>query len=201
VNAAPGPKPGVSPLSTRFETEAFPHTDALMRTALRMTRNRSDAEDLVSETMLKAFRAFDRFEPGSNIRAWLFKIMTNLFINRYRKQVRAPKETSIDDLQEFVLFREMTDHGKYDPERPDSKVFSDLFASTVQAEIDQLPDEFRDVAVLAILEDFSYQDIAQMLGLELGTVKSRLFRGRKLLQSRLADSAREMGLLKSSPKP
>jgi RNA polymerase sigma-70 factor (ECF subfamily) len=198
VKETPGKRTAAAGPAKAFEEQALPHTDALLRTALRMTRNQADAEDLVSETMLKAFRFFDRFEQGSNIRAWLFKIMTNLYINRYRKQARAPQEVSIDELEEFSLFRQMTDHG-YDPGRPDSRVFGEKLAQAVNREIDSLPDEFRTVAVLALLEGFSYQEIADIAGLELGTVKSRLFRGRKLLQKKLAEFAEQAGLLKSRP--
>lgn len=198
MNEPPRSESDPALLTSRFEKEALPHTDALLRTALRLTRNRADAEDLVSETMLKAFRFYDRFEQGSHIRAWLFKIMINLHINRYRKQTRSPREVSLDDLEEFSLYRQMTDHGAYDPNRPDQQVFSDLFAGAVKHEIEELPEEFRTVAVLAILEGFSYQEIAEMLDLELGTVKSRLFRGRKILQKTLADHAQAAGLLKSS---
>jgi RNA polymerase sigma-70 factor (ECF subfamily) len=187
-------------LARLFEEQAMPHTDALYRTALRMTRNSADAEDLVQEAMLKAFRFFHRYEQGTNIRAWLFKIMTNLFINRYRKKTRSPAELSIDDMEEFVLFRQMTSTGTYDPDRPDDQVFGELFADKVKEEIENLPDEFRTVALLSILEGFSYQEIAEIAGLQLGTVKSRLFRGRKILQSRLAEYARQSGYTSSSPE-
>jgi len=183
-------------LAKLFEEHAIPHTDTLLRTALRMTRNQSDAEDLVQETMLKAFRFFNRFEQGTNIRAWLFKIMTNLYINRYRTKTRKPAEVSIDEMEDFALFRQMTEEGAYDPVRPDEKVFGDIFTEQVIAEIDSLPDEFRTVAVLSFVEGFSYQEIAEIAGLQLGTVKSRLFRGRKILQNKLADQARKAGLLR-----
>lgn len=195
-------KPEASPdsadLSRLFEEQAIPHTDALLRTALRMTRNAADADDLVQETMLKAYRFYGRFEQGTHIRAWLFKIMTNLYINRYRKQKRSPQELSIDDMEDFVLYNQMTQDGAYNSEQPDAQVFGDLFADRVREEINELPEEFRTVAVLAILEGFSYQEIAEIASLQLGTVKSRLFRGRKILQNRLADYARKEGLLKEA---
>jgi RNA polymerase sigma-70 factor (ECF subfamily) len=112
--------------------------------------------------------------------------------------VRTPQELSIDEMEDFVLFHQMTNSGTYDPERPDESVFGALFADRVQAEIDLLPDEFRTVAVLAILEGFSYQEIVEIAGLQLGTVKSRLFRARKILQNRLAEHAREAGWLRES---
>ena len=193
----PVPSDDRAALTRLFEEQAMPHTDAMYRTALRMTRNTLDAEDLVQEAMLKAYRFFHRYEQGTNIRAWLFKIMTNLYINRYRKKSRAPHEVSIDEMEDFALFKQMTTDGSYDPDRPDDSVFSELFADKVKEEIDRLPDEFRTVAVLSILESFSYQEIADIAGLQLGTVKSRLFRGRRILQSRLAEHARQAGYLKS----
>jgi len=196
VTAESNAGPNQAELARLFEEQALPHTDALYRTALRMTRNAADAEDLVQEAMLKAFRFFARFEQGTNIRAWLFKIMTNLYINRYRKKTRSPQELSIDEMEDFVLFRQMSDDGSYDPSQPDEQVFGELFADRVREEIDKLPDEFRTVAVLAIIEGFSYQEIAEIAGLQLGTVKSRLFRGRKILQNRLADYARQAGYRK-----
>lgn len=192
----PGPVTDKAELSRLFEEQAIPHTDALYRTALRMTRNRSDAEDLVQEAMLKAFRFFHRFEQGTNIRAWLFKIMTNLYINRYRKQTRTPVELSIDEMEDFALFHHMTEDGAYDPFRPDENVFGKLFTERVMQAIEDLPEEFRTVAVLSFVEGFSYQEIADIAGLQLGTVKSRLFRGRKMLQGKLAEEARKAGLLR-----
>lgn len=185
-------------LSRLFEEQAIPQTDTLLRAALRMTRNRADAEDLVQDAMLKAYRFFDRFEQGTNIRAWLFKIMMNLYINRYRKQHREPGELSIDELEDFALFHLMTEAGAYDPARPDEKVFGDMFTEQVIREIENLPDEFRAVAVLSFLEGFSYHEIADIAGLQLGTVKSRLYRGRKILQTKLAEQARKAGLLREA---
>lgn len=185
-------------LTRLFEEQAIPHTEALLRTANRMTRNAADAGDLVQETMLKAYRFFGRFEQDTNIRAWLFKIMTNLYINRYRKEKRSPRQLSIDDMEDFVLYSQMTENSAYDPDQPDTRVFADLFADRVREEIDDLPEEFRTVAVLAIMEGFSYQEIAEIAGLHLGTVKSRLFRGRKILQNRLAEYARKKGYLKEA---
>jgi RNA polymerase sigma-70 factor (ECF subfamily) len=180
----------------QFETQVLPQTDALYRTALRMTRNRDDAEDLVGETVLKAYRFFHRFEQGTNLRAWLFRIMTNLYINRYRKAARTPREVSIDAMEDFTLYHAMSQAGVYDPARPDEAVFGQILSDRVGQAIDELPEEFRPVAVLAILEGFSYQEIAEMVGLPLGTVKSRLFRARKILQNRLVEYARQTGLLR-----
>jgi RNA polymerase sigma-70 factor (ECF subfamily) len=198
VTQSPQASPNSEELTRLFEAQAIPHTDALLRTALRMTRNPADADDLVQETMLKAYRFFGRFEQDTNIRAWLFKIMTNLYINRYRKEKRTPRQLSIDDMEDFVLYNQMTESRAYDPDQPDTRVFADLFADRVREEIDALPEEFKTVALLAIMEGFSYQEIAEIAGLELGTVKSRLFRGRKILQVRLAEYARKEGYLKEA---
>jgi len=155
-----------------FEVQALPHMDALLRTALRMTKNENDAQDLVQETMIKSYRFWDKFEPGSNCRAWLFKIMTNIFINDYRSKSR-------------------------DPEK---ELFAKVFDDDVKRAVENLPDDFRLVVVLSFLEGFSYQEIAEIADLQLGTVKSRLHRGRKLLQKELYDYAVKNGYIKESAK-
>lgn len=198
MTQSPQASPSSDELTRLFEEQAIPHTDALLRTAVRMTRNAADADDLVQETMLKAYRFFGRFEQNTNIRAWLFKIMTNLYINRYRKEKRTPRQLSIDEMEDFVLYNQMTENRAYDPDQPDTRVFADMFAGRVKEEIDALPEEFKTVAVLAIMEGFSYQEIAEIAGLQLGTVKSRLFRGRKILQGRLAEYARSEGYLREA---
>jgi RNA polymerase sigma-70 factor (ECF subfamily) len=179
-----------------FQEAAIPHTDALLRTALRMTRNRSDAEDLVQETFLKAYRFFDRFERGTNIRAWLFKIMTNLFINSYRDRAKRPEETSFDEMEEFSLYSKMTDGAKKDGTNPEKELFDKLYTDEVQKVLDRLPEEFRMAVMLNFVEGFSYQEIAEILGIELGTVKSRLHRGRKMLQQGLWEHAKKAGYVK-----
>jgi RNA polymerase sigma-70 factor (ECF subfamily) len=179
-----------------FSELAIPHTDALLRTALRMTRNQADAEDLVQETFLKAYRFFDRFERGTNIRAWLFKIMTNLFINSYRDRARRPEETSFDEMEEFSLYSKMVEEGQKDGTNPEKELFDKLYSDEVQKMLDRLPEEFRMAVMLNFVEGFSYQEIAEILGIELGTVKSRLHRGRRMLQQGLWEYGKKAGYVK-----
>jgi RNA polymerase sigma-70 factor (ECF subfamily) len=167
-----------------FEEVALVHADALLRTALRMTKNESDSEDLVQETMLKAYRFFDRFERGSNIKAWLFKIMTNIFINNYRQKSRKPSSVSYEDIDDNFLYHQL-ENSKSKGVDPEEILFAKLIDSDVRKAIDELPEDFRMVVVLAFLEEFSYEEIAEIADIQLGTVKSRLHRARKLLQKSL----------------
>jgi RNA polymerase sigma-70 factor (ECF subfamily) len=178
-----------------FEHEALPHMDALYRTALRMTKNQSDAQDLVQDAFVRAYRNWDRFEPGSNCRAWLFKIMTNIFINEYRSKARTPVSVNVDDIDENFLYGQLADTGaEQDPER---ELFAKILDDDVRKAIEELPDDFRLVVVLSFLDGFSYQEIADITDLQLGTVKSRLHRGRKLLQKRLFDYAVKNGYVRT----
>jgi len=181
-----------------FESEALPHMDALLRTALRMTKNQSDAEDLVQETMVKAYRFWDKFEPGSNCRAWLFKIMTNIFINNYRSKSRTPVSVNVDDIDDDFLYGQLADLPP--GEDPEHRLFAKIFDDDVKKAIEELPDDFRLVVVLSFLEGFSYQEIADIADLQLGTVKSRLHRGRKLLQKQLYEYAVKNGYIKGVAK-
>jgi RNA polymerase sigma-70 factor (ECF subfamily) len=177
-----------------FEAEALPHMDAMLRTALRMTKDGSDAEDLVQETYAKAYRFWDRFEPGSNCRAWLFKIMTNIFINEYRSKSRSPVAASIEDIDDSYLYGQLA--GMEPAENPEQKLFAKILDNDVRKAIENLPDDFKLVAVLSFLEGFSYQEIAEIADLQLGTVKSRMHRGRKLLQKQLYNYAVTNGYIK-----
>ncbi len=181
-----------------FETEALPHMDALYRTALRMTKNQNDAEDLVQEAYVKAYRFWDKFEPGSNCRAWLFKIMTNIFINDYRSKSRTPVSVNVDDIDDNFLYGQLANLGPED--NPERRLFSKIFDDDIKKAIEELPDDFRLVVVLSFLEGFSYQEIADIADLQLGTVKSRLHRGRKLLQKQLFDYAIRNGYIKDTAK-
>ena len=181
-----------------FEAEALPHMDALYRTALRLAKNQSDAEDLVQEAFAKAYRFWDKFELGSNCRAWLFKIMTNIFINEYRSKSRSPLQANIDDIDDNYLYGQLASSEM--TENPEQTLFSKLFDDDVKKAIENLPDDFRLVAVLSFLEGFSYQEIAEIADLQLGTVKSRLHRGRKLLQKQLFDYAVRNGYIKEKAK-
>jgi RNA polymerase sigma-70 factor, ECF subfamily len=181
-----------------FEREALPHMDALYRTALRMTKNQNDAEDLVQEAYVKAYRFWDKFEPGSNCRAWLFKIMTNIFINDYRSKSRTPVSVNVDDIDDNFLYGQLANLGPED--NPERRLFAKIFDDDIKKAIEELPDDFRLVVVLSFLEGFSYQEIADIADLQLGTVKSRLHRGRKLLQKQLYDYATRNGYIKDAAK-
>ena len=175
-----------------FEALALRHVDALYAAGLRLTRNERDAEDLVQDALLRAFRFFGRFERGTNIKAWLFKILTNTFINKYRRSV---KERSIvdgpeqDTVQAQVSSRETSDQAG-DPER---WFFDRLLSDDVLKAVDALPIDFRMVVILADLQEFSYREIADILDVPVGTVMSRLYRGRRLLQKALAQYAVDSG--------
>jgi RNA polymerase sigma-70 factor, ECF subfamily len=177
-----------------FETEALSYIDALYRTALRMTRSEADAEDLVQETYIRALRFREQFTPGTNLKAWLFRILTNTFINSYRKRSRAPETTELDDVDEFSLYRRMSDDraasSSPDPER---EFLDGIVSGEVKDALADLPEKFRTTVLLDV-EGFSYKEIAEMLGVPIGTVMSRLHRGRKFLQRRLYDLARERGI-------
>ena len=185
---------------SQFEVQVSGQLDALYRTALRMTRNAADAEDLVQDTCLKAYRYFDRFEDGSNLRAWLFKILTNLFINRYRKESKAPTQLDYDELADYQLYGQMVDSGLItDGESPERNLFDRVLGEDIEKAIDGLPEDFRIVVVMAFVEGLSYEEIAEALGVPMGTVKSRLFRGRKLLQKSLHDYAVKAGVIGAPP--
>ena len=181
---------------SQFESLIKGQLDALYRTALRMTKNPADAEDLVQETALKAYRYFDRFEEGSNIRAWLFKILTNLFINRYRKESKAPAQVDFDDVEDFQLYGRMVDTG-FVPmgQTPEKHLFDRVLGEDIDRAIESLPEDFRLVVVMAFVEGLSYEEIALALNVPMGTVKSRLFRGRKLLQKALLNQAQKAGVV------
>ena len=176
-----------------FEQEALQHLDALYRTALRMTRNPQDAEDLVQETYLRAYRFFDKFQPGTNLRAWLFKILTNAYINRYRKQATQPRVDSLDDSEEFVLYNHLDTEAAARGGSVEAQVLDRFAESDIKAAIEALPPQFRMAVLLADVEGFSYNQIAEITGVKKGTVMSRLFRGRRLLQKALLDQARAAG--------
>jgi RNA polymerase sigma-70 factor (ECF subfamily) len=177
-----------------FEQEVMQHLDALYRTALRMTRNPQDAEDLVQETMLRAFRFLDRFEPGTNLRAWLFKILTNTYINRYRKASSEPRVDSLDDSDgELSLYRYLDGEAASRGGSVEAQVLDRFAEQDIKTAIEALPPQYRITVLLADVEGFSYNDIAEITNVKKGTVMSRLFRGRRLLQKALVDQARSAG--------
>lgn len=182
--------------SSEFVDVVFEHIDALYRSALRMMRNKNDAEDLVQETILKAFRFFNTFKPGTNIKAWLFKIMTNLYINLYREKSRHPQEVGFDEVEEQFLYQRLTELRQKGQPNPEQIFFDRLYGDDVRRCLDELPDDFRTVVILAFIEGFSYEEIAEITGVQLGTVKSRLHRGRKFLQKRLWEYAAKTGFIK-----
>jgi len=182
----------------RFARDAMEHLDALYRTALRMTRNPQDAEDLVQETFLRAYRFFDQFTPGTNLRAWLFRILTNTYINRYRKVSSQPKSSSLDDTEEFSLYRQLGQAG-YDSANVEGEVLDHFAERDVRAAIERLPDPYRLAVLLADVEGLSYNEMAEAMNVKKGTVMSRLFRGRRLLQKMLWEQAREAGVVRGEP--
>jgi RNA polymerase sigma-70 factor (ECF subfamily) len=181
-----------------FEQEAMQHLDALYRTALRMTRNQQDAEDLVQETYLRAYRFFDKFQPGTNLRAWLFKILTNTYINRYRKQATEPRVDSLDDSEEFALYHHLDTEAASRGGSVEAQALDHFAEEDIKAAIEKLPPQFRMAVVLADVEGFSYNDIAEITGVKKGTVMSRLFRGRRLLQRALIDQAKAAGFARGT---
>ena len=177
-----------------FEPEALRHLDALYRTALRMTRSEADAEDLVQETYIRAFRFRDQFTLGTNMKAWLFRILTNTFINTYRRRAAQPEVTDLEGIDEFSLYRRMnTDRAASSSPDPEAELLSNVVDTEVTDALEELPEKFRTTVLLDV-EGFSYKEIAEMLSVPIGTVMSRLHRGRKFLQKRLYDLARERGI-------
>lgn len=185
------PPPKRSPREERerresFEAQMLPHLDALYRTAFAMTKNAGDADDLVQDTFLRAFQFFDQFQGGTNARAWLFRILTNLYINSYRRRTREPERVSYDELEDFYLYNRLSDAQTGGATgSPEEEVVQKVQIDAIREAIDRLPDEYRDTVVLADLNEFSYQEIADMLQIPIGTVRSRLSRGRRLVQKTL----------------
>lgn len=176
-----------------FESLTLGHLDPLYAAALRLTKNERDAEDLVQDTFLRAYRFFDKFERGTNIKAWLFKILTNTFINRYRRKVK--ERTVVEDERETVHERFMSRDLSENAANPEQYFFDRLLSDDVLRAIDALPLDFRMVVILADLQEFSYKEIAEILDCPVGTVMSRLYRGRKLLQKYLLGYAVEQGVV------
>ena len=182
----------------RFTELALPHMQALYTAALRMTRNPADAEDLVQETFLKAYRAFDRYEDGTNIRAWLYKILTNTFINSYRAAKRRPEKADVEDVEDLYMYRRLGDLATSGAGRSaEEEVLAHLTDDEVKEAIEALPEAFRIAVLLADVEGFSYKEIADITDVPIGTVMSRIHRGRKALQKALMDFAESRGLVGS----
>jgi len=185
-----------------FTEQAMDLMPSLYSAALRMTRNPSDAEDLVQETYLKAYRGFGSFEQGTNLKAWLYRILTNTFINRYRAAKRRPEETDLDDVEDFYLYRRLGGLEEARASRSAEDELMDLFSEAeVKGALDALPEQFKMAVLLADVEGFSYKEIASILDIPIGTVMSRLHRGRKNLQKALFEFATTQGLITAEDVP
>jgi RNA polymerase sigma-70 factor (ECF subfamily) len=186
----------------RFAEEAMQHAPSLYATALRMTRNGADAEDLVQETYLKAYRAYGSFTEGTNLRAWLFRILTNTYINSYRAKQRRPEETDLAEVEDLYLYRRLGGLEEALASRSAEDELMDLFTDDeVKGALEALPENFRLPVILADVEGFAYKEIAEMLDIPIGTVMSRLHRGRKAMQRTLFEYAEARGLVPKDPAP
>ncbi len=183
-----------------FEREAMPYLPSLYNTAYRLARNSEDAEDLVQETFLRAYRSFEQFTPGTNLKAWLFRILRNAFINEYRKKKAAPQEEDFAGIEES--FESRIDGDRMPSiKNPEQQALEGALDERVQKAIDALPPDYRMAVVLADLEGFSYREIADILEVPIGTVMSRLYRGRKLLEEELLRFARSHNYLAGDAEP
>ena len=180
-----------------FDSLTMPYVDALYNTAYRMTGNSQDAEDLVQETFYKAYKYYDKFEEGTNLKAWLFKILKNTFINNYRKKKLEPRSVDFAEIEESLerLLRE--ESGKH-PSDPEEVYLEHVMDEGVKKALDSLPHDYKMVVILADLEDFSYKEIAEILDCPVGTVMSRLYRGRKLLERALLKFAHTHGYMRGA---
>ena len=193
MTTPPQSPPPVDEKRAGFEREALVHLDALYRVALRLTGNPSDADDLVQETMLKAYRAWHQYQPGTNAKGWLLTILRHAFINEYRRRTRHPETVDLDAIEPFAVL----DDERQDDD-PQGQFFDQIVDDEVLRAIDALPEQFREAVVLSDVEGMSYEEVANILGVPIGTVKSRLFRGRKLLQAKLYEYAVSMGYIKGN---
>ncbi|MDD8018242.1 MAG: sigma-70 family RNA polymerase sigma factor [Bacteroidota bacterium] len=182
-----------NPQHKEFEQQALPHMEVLYNYALRMTNNADDAKDLLQETFLKAYRFWDKFEQGTNLRAWLFRIMKNTYINLYRKEVKEPDKVDYAEIENYynIIRAESAD-----PNDLQEKLFNQLLDDEVSKALELLPEEFRTVVILCDIEGLAYEEISEFLQIPVGTVRSRLHRGRKLLYTRLYDYAKDRGMVK-----
>jgi len=197
VQQLPEKDPSQAVSAWDFNSQAMPFVDSLYNTAYRMTRSAEDAEDLVQETFFKAYKYYDKFEEGTNLKAWLFKILKNTFINNYRKKKLEPRSVDfaeIEDSFERIVRRDNSDQ----PADPEAEYFTGVLDDDVRKALESLPYDYRMVVILADLEDFSYKEIADILDCPVGTVMSRLYRGRKLLEKTLLKYARHHGYIRGA---
>ena len=173
-----------------FEREALPHLDTVYRVALRLSGDSTRADDLTQETMLKAFRAWPTFREGTNARAWLLTILRNQFINEYRRDRSRGPTVDVMEMEGYTVFKDVQDAD------PEGRFFDQIVDERVLEAIDALPEEFREAVVLSDLEGLSYAEIAEVVGVPVGTIKSRLYRGRQALQKTLFNHAVEMGYIR-----
>jgi RNA polymerase sigma-70 factor (ECF subfamily) len=196
-NTSPTDTPPGPPAGWDFEAAALPHLDALYNMAYRLTRNPEDAEDLIQEAFFKAYKYYDKFEEGTNLKAWLFRIMKNSFINGYRKRQSQPPESAFSDIEESFETAVSDEAGTI--KNPEEEILESVLDEDVQQALDTLRDDYRMVILLVDLEGFSYKEAAEILEVPVGTVMSRLYRGRRVLEKTLLDYARNHGYMRAGP--